>query len=137
MPTRAEARKHARLEEILTTQTEWGRANDFLDMMVDVAAKVSHGKEPTALEWLAIRAIVADVWRYDRETSDGDAVKKIVLGEPSYHEGANNGLRDQERRNKRRRMCLDGIDASFAMLEMVGMGARGEIPLRVVEGGKR
>jgi hypothetical protein len=137
MPTKAEARRWARLEEILLPG-EWSRANDFLDLMLDLLPRISTSKDPTPLDWVAARAIAADIWRFDRETSDGDAIKKIVLGEPSYHEGANNGLRDQERRNKRRRMCLEGVDATFSMLEMTRAGAKGEefVP-KVMQGGKR
>jgi len=121
-----DAKRWARLEEILLPH-ELCRREEFLDLMVGVAAAMAGGTEPNPVTWVAARSIAADVWRLDRETSDAAAVRELVLGEASYSAGRHAGFRDADGRNTRKKMAVDGIRTAIEMNDTILAACRGEI----------
>lgn len=126
MSLRDDAKRFARLDEILLPH-EKKRQEEFIDMMVQVAVGLAAGEEPSPITWTTARAVISEVWRLDRETSDGRAVKELVLDEPSFSAARQNNFRDAKDRNVRKQIAVDGIRTALDMHDTILAACKGEL----------
>lgn len=120
---RDQAREHARLGEVLLKQ-EMSRSDNFLDLMVECAVVLSGGQEPTGLDWVFARAQAAAVWRYDRETSDGQALAE-GMGLQSYNARRADVFRDADTRVRLKSVHMEDIRRAREMHQELRAGVQG------------
>ncbi len=106
------ALRWARLEEVLLA-SEYeipGRRLDFLDLMQEIAVGKS-GDTPGSLDYVWARAIAAEVWRMDRETSDSKDLDRVVTSQTGYNGRRRRIFSEIADRNVHKKLLVDTIAA--------------------------
>jgi len=142
--TPAQAKKLCRPGEILLPGEE-KREAEFCRLYIDVLTRLSGSPAGSSqLERVLARSIAADVWRYDRETSDGEALLERVYNTSSYNESRRNAWREADERTRMRSVFVESAKQSLDMLVTLDHAAKGLnqnkaqlIQLQEVDGGKK
>lgn len=123
--TPTQAKKLCRPSEILLPN-EQDREKDFCNLYIDVLTRLSGDADhATQLEKVMARSICADVWRYDRETSDGEALLERVYNTSSYNESRRNAWREADERTRMRSVFVESAKQSLEVLVTLDTATKG------------
>ena len=120
-----EARKLCRPDEILMPN-EMDREKEFVALYLDVLKRMSGDVDHASqLEKVMARSVAADVWRYDRETSDGAVLLARVYNTTSYNESRRNAWKEADERTRLRSVFVDSAKQSLDILYSLDKAAKG------------
>lgn len=109
----------ARPGEILS-QGELHRQNEFLLLFKEQLRRVSTDlSDPLRSEIIAARAMTAQIWAYDRITSDGRYIRTLVESNVDLLDARRQHFAHMDHENRARALCLRGITQAVEFLDTV------------------
>lgn len=109
--------KESRWAEILG-DTQAHRAKEFIELFGEQIARYrTPGEALLRSEIFAARARAADIWRYDRETSDGRWIRELVDGNPSLIDGRERQFATLQHQYRGRNLILQAMEQHDQFVE--------------------
>lgn len=129
-------RRLCRPAEILLEE-ERSREGEFLDLFEEQLLQLAKDLDrPTSVEVVTARRIAAQIWSYDRLTSDGKAMSR-VWRDPHRPSSLANHFAEADTRGRLSRLCQDQVREAATWLESCRRGVSPIPELQVLAGGRR
>jgi hypothetical protein len=131
----ARLRRLSRPHEILLEE-ERSREGEFLDLFEEQLLQVAKDADhPTAVEVVTARRIAAQVWGFDRLTSDGRAMSRIFRN-PIQRAALADHFAEADIRGRLSRLCQDQVSEARRWLDECRRGVAPVPELKVLSGGR-